>query len=263
MARELSFVLPSGVEMVVRSLRGSEQETITTQGVDMNDAFNQMLADCTIRLGDNNNVNRNDIERMLVNDRVYSLVKLRQFSLNFQDTFEFSYEWPVREDGVKETTEHEIAFNQESFPVIPYLWMKDNVVNGEFVKMYESYSEMIEANGTHSFEDCDGNVVTFSLLTGATEKQFSNVAKKLQNANLPLRMRSPKYIMVGKDGNKVPFTWDPSKADILDTEKFRKKIKEIEGSVDTMLTIEHPTRKEQVRVNLIATVDFFFPSQAI
>ena len=49
---EKEFILPSGVKMCVRELKGRDQGTLTRQGGNGSDKFNQMLYDCTIRLGD-------------------------------------------------------------------------------------------------------------------------------------------------------------------------------------------------------------------
>jgi hypothetical protein len=50
----------------------------------------------------------------------------------------------------------------------------------------------------------------------------------------------------------------------MDIENFRKEINEVEGNVDTTITLQHPTNAGRSElIDLTGTADFFFPSLAI
>lgn len=277
MAKEHKFVLPSGVEMVVRSLTGKDQGTITKQNDSTaTDKFNQMLADCTISIGNDSNITKKNIERMLEKDRKYALVELRQFSLRYKDVFKFNYEWPIT-GGKKEIQPYEVSFSRDSFPVVAYKWVRDRVdsikkenpdYNAiEFPVMYESYKDMLDENLIQHFFTEDGQKVEWNICTCEDEARFSGLRKQDLDINVHLKMRNPKVVLVGtytQDNKEIKHSWNFDNADIYDVEAFRTKYKEIEADIDTSLTIQHQTDSNRVaRVDLIGTIDFFFPSQAI
>lgn len=277
MARERSFILPSGVKMTVRELTGKDQGTITKEDtIGKTSSFNQMLADCTRSIGDNTNVSRSDIEKMLSNDRKNALVELRQFSLRYKETFDFNYEWPLK-NGMKETQECSVIFDRETFKPTPYIWVRKameelsedqieelNNTKMYYPELYTSYEEMLADNLEREFFTDEGVRVLWNCCTGKQEEAFSEVEKKLRDVNLPIRMRNPKKMLVSKDNSTVPIKWDFESESLYDVENFRKEMRSVEGYIDTVLTIQHETdNTRQQRVDLVSTIDFFFPSQAI
>lgn len=278
MAREHEFVLPSGVKCKVRSLKGKDQGTITKQDkVGDVTVFNKMLSDCILALGDKTLVTEKDVSRMLINDRKFALVELRQFSLRYKEIFEFDYEWPVEKSGKKEVSKHKIQFTDDNFPAKPYAWVAKKIAetseedmeivksNGDkFPVMYESYKDMLENERTMIFETEDGDQIEWQCATGDDETAWANVSKSQLDVNVTLKMKNPKLLLSTKEGGVAKVKYNIEEADIIDVEAFRKITKETEGDIDTFLTIKHPNNDSvRERIDLVGTVDFFFPSQAI
>lgn len=283
MARTHVFVLPSGVEMEVRALLGKDQGTITKKDtIGDIDPFNQMLADCIVRLGDKTSasITRKDVENMLINDRKYALVELRQFSLRYKEVFKFNYEWPLDKNGNKEVQAYEAIFTRENFPMTPYIWVREAIEKMStedqqalidnkryFPVLFESYAEMLQKNAIQTFVTEDG-VATIEWEVGSCKHEllFVKADKSIQDINMPIRMRNPQVVLtnVNDKNDKVRTSWNFDNFELYDVEQFRMKMRETEGYIDTFLTIEHQKNPAKtVRVDLVSTVDFFFPSQAI
>ena len=76
------YELPSGIEIELKEMTGAEEELLTNQRLIRNgEAINQVLRNCTVRLGENEKPSVNDILDLLSGDRLFALVKLRQISL--------------------------------------------------------------------------------------------------------------------------------------------------------------------------------------
>ncbi|MBD3395103.1 MAG: hypothetical protein GF418_05695, partial [Chitinivibrionales bacterium] len=76
------FELPSGTEVELREMTGAEEELLTNQRLIRNgDAVNQVLRNCTVRLGEIEEPSLKDVLDLLSGDRLFILVKLRQISL--------------------------------------------------------------------------------------------------------------------------------------------------------------------------------------
>ena len=76
------YELPSGIEIELKEMTGAEEELLTNQRLIRNgEAINQVLRNCTVRLGENEKPAVNDILDLLSGDRLFALVKLRQISL--------------------------------------------------------------------------------------------------------------------------------------------------------------------------------------
>jgi len=77
-----TFELPSGIEIELKEMTGVEEELLTNQRLIRNgEAINQVLKNCTVRLGENDNPGVSDMLDLLSGDRLFTLVKLRQISL--------------------------------------------------------------------------------------------------------------------------------------------------------------------------------------
>lgn len=288
MAKRLfTGVLPSGVEIAVRNLTGGDQETLTASKNTRNGSgFNKMLAGAIERLGDLEGaaITERTIERMLSNDRKDALVMVRQHSLKFQEYFEFAYDWPI-EGNRKQLQQFSVKFDDEDFARKPYFWVAEEMERlarqreaeggtsepltgfAAFPIMYESYNEMLEAQSTQRYKLPESEqMIEWSLLTGEVEKKYTKVAMDDRTSNTTLMMRSPKEILTtDTDEPQAVLTgWSPARADILDVEGFRREIRRVEGHIDTILTIKNQADESRTaRVDLVGTVDFFFPSQAI
>ena len=77
-----TFALPSGIEIGLVEMTGAEEDLLTNRRLMKNgEAINQVLLNCTKRLGDNVEPKMKDILDLLSGDRLYALVRLRQVSL--------------------------------------------------------------------------------------------------------------------------------------------------------------------------------------
>jgi hypothetical protein len=250
-----------------------------------------MLADCLKSIGDDTNITEQKVQRLLSNDRKYALVQLRQHTLKFQESFDFKYDWPLSSGAKeKESFEYSVKFTEEYFPSIPYKWVREKIkemteqedqpVKGEidgvevefapvklgeghFPVMFKNYEEVLQHAERELYLPESGERLTYNLLTVDAEKKWSGVDRETMSANTAILMRSPKLSYSNDKGNEVKTIWDIRRADALDIEFVRRDIRDMEGMVDTYLTIEHQKDKSRsTRVDLITVADFFFPSQA-
>lgn len=288
MAEELiERVTPSGVPFTVRNLVGSDQDTLTKKikSEGESSGFNKMLHSALRKLGiqEGDQIKLNHINEMLSNDRIFILLTLRQHTLAYKKEFDFKYEWPLQVGKhEKQVEEYSVELNHENFPVVPYKWMRKKLaelkaLNPEdpepdghlipFPVIYENYSDMLQANKVveGTFQKC-GMKYRWELLDGLTENNYAKIVRDNMRINLSLEMRKIKVLFIdtsnaGKKDTWVSFETGPSH--ILDLEQLRGEILDIEGSVDTAITIQHPDdRERKERINLIALPVFFFPSLA-
>lgn len=269
------FVLPSGIKMKVRNLKGIDQRTLTEQkNAKSKDTFNTMLADCTLQIGSKTHIDKKDIQRMLANDRRFALMALRQHSLRNQHMFMFKFEWPL-DNRAKDIQDYEVDLSQ-GFAQKPYYWVAQRIQElkandawqegDEFPVMFEDYSEVLEMAQQEITLPESGLEVQYMMLNGDQEAKWSNVDKESISSHTQIQMRAPKVILTAKEGEKtrVPMTLDLDNLDLLDIEFLRRDFREKEGFIDTFLTIQNQKdAAKESRVDLISTKDFFFPSQAI
>ena len=77
-----TFTLPSGTEIDLVEMTGTEEDLLTNQRLMRNgEAVNQVLANCTRRLGENGAPTVKGILSLLSGGRLCALVRLRQISL--------------------------------------------------------------------------------------------------------------------------------------------------------------------------------------
>lgn len=278
MARIYKDVLPSGVQFEVRNLLGKDQELITDEKKSRDGkVFTKMLASALVSLGNNNNVTERDVERMLTNDRKYALVMLRQHSLRFKPEFDFTYDWPLA-DNQKIKEEYSVIFTREYFKIQPYEWVRLHMealkataaAAGEpfdenvFPVMFENYSDVHALREITATLPESGARVKWMILNGELEEKAQHLPAR--NSSTIFHMREAKQILQLKDGGTEPVVTGliTSEMDLMDLEYMRKRIREIEGSVDTILTVSSKKNPDkQARIDLVGTPDFFFPSQAI
>lgn len=278
-------VTPSGVKFGVRYLIGSDQDLLTKQ-MNKSDsgAFNEMLFNALEYLGDKTKqtLTLKDVKSMLSNDRKFTLVVLRQHTLDYKKEFQFKFEFPLRQGGTeKQIFDFTVNFTHENFPVKPYHWVRtkieelkktakdDNVSfpdpDGhiiEFPVIYNSYKEMLDENKFCVIDRLpkSGLKLKWELLDGEIERQYADQLRNDMRINLMIDMRKPKFAFL-KEDKETYAMYETQKYHIMDLEEIRMDIQDKEGSVDTSLTIQHPddpSRKE--RVDLVSLPVFFFPS---
>jgi hypothetical protein len=86
-----SFELPSGTELELREMTGTEEELLTNQRlIRSGEAINQVLRNCFVRLGEKTDPDLSEVMNLLSGDRLFALVRLRQISLGDEVELELS-----------------------------------------------------------------------------------------------------------------------------------------------------------------------------
>ena len=86
-----SFELPSGTELELREMTGTEEELLTNQRlIRSGEAINQVLRNCFVRLGEKTDPDLAEVMNLLSGDRLFALVRLRQISLGDEVELELS-----------------------------------------------------------------------------------------------------------------------------------------------------------------------------
>jgi|AntAceMinimDraft_11_1070367.scaffolds.fasta_scaffold01765_14 hypothetical protein len=254
-----TFKLPSGVECELSELTGKQQRILTEQNKKPhNEKLAEMLASILVRVGSKTDIDEKFIkEKMLTCDRNAALVEARQFSLDFEDEFVFMHTYKGA-DGQKHTVEISEKVPEGRFPSTPV-----KKLNAK--KEYEpaNYSEYEEIEKDILIElPRSKKKVRFTLLDGSGEKIGVSTSKTKRSSHTPIKMRNPVYFEQGKK-DVIPVSLNLDNLGIKDIEFLRKKIKEFEGRVDTEIMFDHPVEDKQEILDVISTVAFFFPSEAI
>lgn len=266
--RTHKFVLPSGVECEVRNMKGSDYDTITNPKLIKNNSqFDQLVKDILVRIGDKEPPFRAEfINNMLSNDRKLILLECRQHTMHFEKEFVFKYEWPlVGQD--RDVQEYTVNFTREGFPVVPYSWVREHedYKKGEpWPVLFDSYDQVMEKKAVDVTLP-GGDKVTFDIMDGNAENRLSSMDEGSITINAMLTARNVRQLIKMSVENKpVWSSFNFRDADAYDLEFLRKKIAETEGSVNTFLNIQNQKdERRQVRVDLLQTQSFFFPSQAL
>lgn len=257
------FKLPSGFECEVREMVGKHQRILTEKKGDFADKINEILLDLIVRVGDVDVIDEKFLDFMLAADRKAALVMARGFTLDFPTTFPFKYtfkgDYIIREGdnkaSFKECTE-ELEVPTPEFPIKPYKdaeeWLKGS---------YKSINKVKRIKLPKS-----GKEVQYTLLDGAGEKR--GLAFKDVTSHTPLQIRGTSYMHKG-DNAEVPIQVDLEKMNVKDIEAIRGDIDRNEGGIETMILLRHPhadkveREYQEVKIDLVAEVAFFFPSQAL
>jgi hypothetical protein len=254
MTNTYKFTLPSGVEAEVSELKGKHQRLLTQQlkGETHMDKLNKVLEDILVRIGSVTMINTAFIEQMLAIDRRYALVMARQFAMDFEPNFNYLYKWNDDEEMPQETemTIDLKGAGENAFPMIP---------------MPEQYKEYSEIDRIKTVKLSKGLVVQFELLDQRGERMAAFTKKAQLSSHLPIMMRRAAYI--SENGTPVQLNCDELGLKDLDT--LRKEIKRCEGSFDTEVRFLHPNAenlpddKKYVVIDLLGTINFFFPSGTV
>lgn len=273
MPREHTFTLPSGVTCTVRNFIGSDYDILTHPGYQKKGTqFMHLAKACTLQVGNTKNPTEEFITNMLSNDRKMLLLEARQHTMHHQKTFKFNYEWPM-ENNRKDLQQYEVEFTPQSFPFTPYQWvretMEDNGEHGEkldplsyaFPVMYEDYGGMLDEQ-EERFTMIEDEKVYWKILNGRSEKVNMDKARKNPSPNLMITMRDPHYKRQ-LENNPVNVPFDINNCDVFSLERLRGDIIDAEGEINTYLVIRNNDNdSRQVRVDLLTTDSFFFPSLA-
>jgi len=277
MERIRDYVTPSGVAFTVVNYTGKQQRLISELTPENSNAkLNELLLSSIRRIGSNQKLTADYFNTLTSVDRKFMLVVGRQHTLKYKESFEFTYTWPVSPgDQTKQTDSHNISFTSENFPVTPPIWMREYLSkqkedgidynpdghNKPFPILYDSYEEMLAANkerrGTLPEADCQ---YKWELITGARELEKSKSEAKI-NINDQFPIHRAMYLFgVSQDGKEVWRAIDPEETDMLDVEHLRVEFQNVEGNIDTMLSIKKLNSRDVANVDLLTVPAFFFPS---
>jgi hypothetical protein len=245
------FKVPSGLTCKVKDLTAGHQEDLTKGGsVNLDAKLNALLKDVIIEFGGKSNLSDEDVLDILSADRKKILFELRQYSLDFDPNFKFTYKYT--EGGEKKEIEQEVD-------------LSDGLPERPFYKTWETFEEMKGDKVVEVVLPKSEQRVKFKLLDGRGTMLGSAIKKADLNVNSGIVARSPQvFHKLDGDGKELWLKLDPRKLSLKDVEFLRRSIKDHEGQVDTELMFENPVQGEQdVVVDMLGQVAFFFPSEAI
>lgn len=278
-----TFPLTCGVQCEITELTGEQQEILTIQdGRSHTDKLNAMILSILVRVGSlsGSDLNEEFIKNMLGADKKRILTEARQYSLGWQDSFVLPYEYTIDGEGGEETLteEVEIPLPSKHF-AFKYLQVDKEVPDEEnegqtkTIQVDASYTEYAEIDRKRRITlPRTGLLVEFTLLDGKGEQRGANTKKKARSSHTLIAMRNPVYFEDKVDGKSkigVSLVERLSKLPIMDIEALRDAIKKYEGEVKTEITFEHPdadnkpASEKRVKMDVLNTIVFFFPSGAI
>lgn len=272
------FNLCSGPECEVKEMTGKHQRILTEQEKKShNDKLHEILEDLIVRVGSvhfpvmegSKDVTSKFLKEMLACDKKKILTEIRQFSLDFQTDFSFLYKYQDS-TGKKQETEIVVNLEEEVGSQFPSHSPK-NEIGGELSDLqFEEYSEVLEYKKVRTILPKSGEEVEFIMLDGVGEAIGSATKKSERSSHTLIKMRRPvKFVQKSEGRDVVPVQLNLDNLSIADIEHLRKKIKEVEGNVDTEIIFEHPdgdlapNGEREVILDLLSTAAFFFPSAAI
>jgi len=222
-----TFTLPSGIEIGLVEMTGAEEDLLTNRRLMKNgEAINQVLLNCTKRLGDNAEPKMKDILDLLSGDRLFALVRLRQVSLG--DEVELELACP--NTGCGERTALRVDLGQ--LEVTPY---------GE-----EREFEFTLPGS--------GRKVKFGYLDGHKEKRLA----ALKEPNLTAAM----MIRILEIDGQPPSKKALNEMTIGDRSALRKELLRVDGGIDTQVDVPCDACGTRIRTRLEAEPAFLFPSVA-
>lgn len=268
--------LVSGVEFEVRELDGKHQRWLTEQdGKPFSEKLKKVLADVIVRIGTVTEIDDKFIESMLSCDKNKILVEVRQFTFDFAPMFEFTWEYTT-ESGEKAEKKIDIPLNEEgTFPTKPVMIRNEA---GELIELSKAireengladdepyeYDEVTKRKAVHFILPRSKEPVRWEMLDGRKEDMASKIKKIERSSHSVLKVRN----LVRFDG-ETPIQLHLDSCSLLDIEAIRTNMKEVEGKVDTEISFLHPEEElksasdKNVVIDVLGTIAFFFPSEAI
>lgn len=269
-----TFKLTSGVECEVYEMTGKHQELLTRQdGKKHTEKLNELLKDLIVRVGSNTDINDEFLLGMLACDKKKALVEVRQFSMGHEPSFTFNYRY-TDTDGNKQEHPVTVDLNEDGhFPEKPVMVMRPVMEDGKD----EPVNKLVPADWTE-YSDVQkqvtiklprsGQEVTFVMLDGKGELIGSTTKKAQRSSHTLIQMRRPVF-QKKTEGGSVPIQLNLNDLALQDIEYLRKSIRDHEGEVDTEIMFDHPEadsmprNEKEVTMDVLNTVAFFFPSEAI
>jgi len=286
-------VLPSGIEVELLSLTGKQQKDLTINDESKRkNAIDNMLLDCTGRIGSKTTVTPKDIEKLFSEDRKYMLFELQQFSNDYDPEFRFAYEFPTK-DGKKLKDTYIVMFTKEDFPKRPYKWVMDEMIRlhkekneiaadveldedqlkmilikEEYPVMFtDTYDEIIEKYKQQKtkLKEC-GVEVVWNVLDGIAEKEnakFTN--EKKMSSHTYFQNRDCKYLDPEslEKGKEIPINVPYDDVSTNDLEQLRETMLDFEASIETNVVVSYKgDTSMQANLNLVTVPAFFFRSLA-
>ncbi len=222
-----TFTLPSGIEIDLVEMTGVEEDLLTNRRLMKNgESINQVLLNCTKRLGANEEPTMTDILDLLSGDRLFALVRLRQVSLGDETDLELSCPNP----GCGEVTY--VSLDLSDLEVTPY---------GE--------------EREFEFTLCgSGKTVKFGYLDGHKEKRLAALKEPTLTAAMMIR--------ITEIGGQPPSKKLLNEMSMGDRSALRKEMLRVDGGIDTQVEIPCDACGARIRTRLEAEPGFLFPSVA-
>ena len=218
-----TFTLPSGHEIELREMTGVEEELLTNQRlIRSGDAVNQVRRNCIIRIGENENVNANDVLDMLSGDRLFVLVKLRQISLGDDVELDLTCQSPACR------AKNHVIININDLEV-------------------RNYGEDREFEVTLP----SGKKVRFVYLDGHKEKRLASMNEPSISAAMMIRILE----IDGAAPNKKAL----AEMSMRDRSALRAEMLKVDAGIDTELDLECESCGSHIRTRLEAEPGFLFP----
>ena len=218
------FTLPSGTEIELQEMTGREEAILTNKRLALTgDAFNKVMKNCTLRIGDKTEITDNDFLEMLSGDRLALLLFLRK--LSYGDEVELSIPCSDSEcDGVAN-----VLVDLNDIEIEPYGSEREFTVDLP-----------------------SGKKVSFVHLTGSMEKRIAALDKQDVHTSMLMRIKS----IDGQAPNKDSING----MSIRDIGKLRTAMNDVDGGPDTVIETACPKCGSKIRTRLEGESNFFFPS---
>ncbi len=262
MAHTHVFKLTSGVECEVREMTGKHQRILTEQkNKKIGENLNEVIEDVLVRVGSVTTIDSKFVENLLASDRKKILTECRQFTMDFDPEFKFTYDYIAKD---KSKQKFELAIDlKDGFP------SRNLMVEQEGELVEASYSEYSEINKKVTLVlPKSGKQIQWTILDGLGEMTGAATSKAERSSHTALKMRNP-VELVKTDAGFTPIQINLDTLSFKDIEAIRSSIKKIEGNVDTEIQFEHPeaelkpASEKMVTVDVLSVLAFFFPSEAI
>lgn len=219
-----TFMLPSGTEIEIMEMTGVEEEILTNQRlIRSGDAVNQVLKNCIIRIGENQDISMKNVLDMLSGDRLFVLVKLRQVSLG--DEVELELTCPNTACRAKD----QVTVNLDDLPVTPYREEREFVLT----------------------LPVSGSKVRFVHLDGHKEKRLAQMQEPSISAAMMVRI-------VDIDGN-APSKKALNEMSMRDRSALRAEMLRVDAGIDTTIECDCESCGTRIRTRLEAEPSFLFP----
>ncbi len=217
-------MLPSGTEIEIMEMTGVEEELLTNQRlIRSGDAVNQVLKNCIIRIGENQDISMKNVLDMLSGDRLFVLVKLRQVSLG--DEVELELTCPNTACRAKD----QVTVNLDDLPVTPYREEREFVLT----------------------LPVSGSKVRFVHLDGHKEKRLARMQEPSISAAMMVRI-------VDIDGN-APSKKALNEMSMRDRSALRAEMLRVDAGIDTTIECDCESCGTRIRTRLEAEPAFLFP----